>query len=430
MEKRKQKSLQSFNSFSKDDLEIIQNIAYHQVFEPFEISFGLKVVRETRLKIEKKLAPAIEKISPIKKKALVMKEKMKNQVAITKEKIGFWKKSITNSDNKNFSSWKQNYTEWGDKIKKIFFIQLDKGLNLVFERELENLVIKKANQVLDLQLKNIIEIQNLNRSDRKLLLKHLYPFALTFSGKLKKTINQTSNIFLGLVVASNIPFTGASVNLITTFKTIIYLSNRLHLLASIHGKPVICKEAMFFVATKIISSIIDYENNKDHTPLELHQIQYLFEFTPKSSLLELFKKSTIKDLYISVPFVGSLSLAKITLDEQSVTKLTLQLFCDYFDYQYLEKKYTKEKLEEELNTWRTIYKYQKKSGWMQKILKEITVKESKNPIKKIFGKLQTLEEKEQKVLEKINQTAKETYSQFEKKPKQNLEEFVSQFYEN
>lgn len=415
MEKKKQDNSQNFKLAHHEylepmDLAIIQNLAFHQVFEPFEVNFALKLIREARVTIENKISPVLQKVS-----------KLAGSVK-SKAQQGFWKTKQAFSEMKMFNAkkidsldgMKKNYNKWESKIKNLFFTQLDKGISLVFEREFENLIIQKAKHILDIDLENIVAIQRLPRADRIKLLENLYPFELTLTGKIRKSINQTSNILLGLVVASNIPLTGGTVNLITTFKSVIYLSNRLHLLSSIYGYPIICKEAIFLVSTKIISSIIDYESNAKHKPLNPQVIGDLYQYTAKSSLMKLLKKSTIKDLYISVPLVGSLSLAKITLDEQSITKLTLQLVRDYFDYQYLAQKYTQQKINQELKIWYEIYLEQKKSGWIKKILdeasKQIFKQQKKSKLKEKISNSINFEKKEQLVLQKIHQKAMETYN--------------------
>jgi hypothetical protein len=411
MAKKKQQNLQNIDTFSAGDLERIQELAFHSVFEPFEINLALKVIRETRVKIEEKISPIFQKTSLLKSKVRGITGSIKSIASKNGSRLLEWgeKKNIEKPE--AFNHLKEHYDHLGEKFKNHFFIQLDKGLSLVFEREFEKLVIKKAKTILGLELENIVAIQRLPRTDKMKLLESMYPFELNFTGKLRKTVNQTSNILLGALVASNIPLTGATVNIITTFKTIIYLSNRLHLLASIYGHPIICKEAMFVVATKIISSIVDYENNAKHKPLNPKVIGELYQYTMNSSLFELLKKSTIKDLYISVPLVGSLSLAKITLDEQSVTKLTLQLVKDYFEYQELKEKYGESKLKQELDIWRRIYFAQKKCGWVDKVIKEAATEkgDSQNLLKKIIKKVKSFEVREQIILQKIHLMAKKIY---------------------
>ena len=256
-------------------------------------------------------------------------------------------------------------------------------------------------------------MQQLKTEKRELLLQKMYPYDFALSGKIKSFINRTLNISLGLVVATNIPFTGMLVNAITTVKTTIYLANRVQLLSILYGFPVICKEALFSVSAQIVSSINDFENNPTHKPLSPQTLANLYQHTNKSKLYQLLKAATIKDFYISIPFVGSLSLAKISIDEQSITKLTLQLFRNYFAHQELEKKITSATLKKEIEFWQCIYTYQKKNHLLQKILTEQKEKKTKNnSLKKIWEGMWDLNPQEKKVYFKMQQTATEIAEQF------------------
>ena len=202
------------------------------------------------------------------------------------------------------------------------------------------------------------------------------------------------------------------VNAITTVKTTIYLANRVQLLFSLWF-PCICKEALFSVSAQIVSSINDFENNPTHKPLSPQTLANLYQHTNKSKLYQLLKAATIKDFYISIPFVGSLSLAKISIDEQSITKLTLQLFRNYFAHQELEKKITSATLKKEIEFWQCIYTYQKKNHLLQKILTEQKEKKTKNnSLKKIWEGMWDLNPQEKEVYFKMQQTATEIAEQF------------------
>ena len=432
MEKKKQNNLQNFKTayqkkFAPLDLDIIKDLAFHRVFEPFEINFALNFIRETRVKMEQKINPVLQKFS-----VFSFKIRKKTSQSFTKLKQNLSQSTLLKKNSVLVHNFKKKHSHWEEKAKEVFFIQLDKALSLVFERKFETLIIQKSKSTCNLDLKNIIAIQKLSRTNRMLLLKNMYPFELTLTGKIKKTINQTSNILLGLVVVSNIPFTGATVNLITTFKSVIYLSNRLHLLSSIYGCPIICKEAGFTVATKIVSNIIDYESNPHHTPLHYSIVKDLYQYRSKSSLLEFLKKSTIKDIYISIPLVGSLSLAKITLDEQNITKLTLKLVQNYFDYQYLLQKYEKQILDQELALWEKIYYTQKKCGWVNRMLQKIVnkTKPAKNFAKDIFKSMQKFKKKEQVALENIHQKAIQIYNAWKQNPEKELEKIALEYCKN
>ena len=219
------------------------------------------------------------------------------------------------------------------------------------------------------------------------------------------------------------------VNAITTVKTTIYLANRVHLLSILYGRPVICKEALFAVSARIVSSISDFENNPDHKPLSPQSLANLYQHTNQSKLYQLLKAATIKDLYISIPFVGSLSLAKISIDEQSITKLTLQLFRNYFSYQELEKKITTAILKKEIEFWQCIYTHQRKNNLLQKILDELEEGQTKNnSLKKIWKGIWNLNPQEKQVYFKMQQQATEIAEQFYTQEKfKSIEKFTASY---
>ena len=313
--------------------------------------------------------------------------------------------------------------------QKKFAIQTEKALSKIFERNIEEQIFQKSEKILNRSFERIEQLQNLQAEQRELLLEKLYPYDFALSGKIKSFINRTLNISLGLVVATNIPFTGMLVNAITTVKTTIYLANRVHLLSILYGRPVICKEALFAVSARIVSSISDFENNPDHKPLSPQSLANLYQHTNQSKLYQLLKAATIKDLYISIPFVGSLSLAKISIDEQSITKLTLQLFRNYFSYQELEKKITTAILKKEIEFWQCIYTHQRKNNLLQKILDELEEGQTKNnSLKKIWKGIWNLNPQEKQVYFKMQQQATEIAEQFYTQEKfKSIEKFTASY---
>ena len=408
MENKKPKNSPNFKTVTTSslieskNLRQIQEIACYSVFEPFEINEALKILNSARQKIEKSiLRPAAKKIEPYKKNFSQFKEYLSQKI----NKIEFKK----NPD----SFFQKKHTQLEEKLKNTLAAQTDKALTKIFERNLEKEILQKSEKILQQPLKRIEQLQQLKTEKRELLLQKMYPYDFALSGKIKSFINRTLNISLGLVVATNIPFTGMLVNAITTVKTTIYLANRVQLLSILYGFPVICKEALFSVSAQIVSSINDFENNPTHKPLSPQTLANLYQHTNKSKLYQLLKAATIKDFYISIPFVGSLSLAKISIDEQSITKLTLQLFRNYFAHQELEKKITSATLKKEIEFWQCIYTYQKKNHLLQKILTEQKEKKTKNnSLKKIWEGMWDLNPQEKKVYFKMQQTATEIAEQF------------------
>ena len=357
MGNKKPKSSPNFNPFAieKKNLQQIQEIAFYSVFEPFEINETQKILQSARQKIETSIIqPASKKIYPYKKKFTKFKDYFSQQTEKVKSKI------LLND------AFQKKYAKLEENLKNTIAIQTDETLSKIFERNLEEQIFQKSEKILTRPFKRIEQLRNLQSEQRELLLENLYPYDFALSGKIKSFINRTLNISLGLVVATNIPFTGMLVNTITTLKTTIYLTNRVHLLSTIYGCPIICKEALFEVSAKIVGSISDFENNPKHKPLSSQTLANLYQHTNKSKLYQLLKAATIKDFYISIPFVGSLSLAKISIDEQSITKLTLQLFRNYFVHQELKKKIPEENLKPAIEFWQIIYTIQKKHSIMLK----------------------------------------------------------------
>ena len=308
----------------------IHEIAFYNVFDAFEINEAIKILQTARQKIETSIIlPASKKIEPYKKNLFQFKDYLSSKIGAIQFK----------KDPDSF--FQKKYKKLEEKLKNTIAIQTDKALTKIFEKNLEKKILQKSEKILQKPIRRIEQLQRLKIKERELLLEKMYPFDFALSGKIKKSINQALNLALGLVVATNIPFTGMLVNAITTLKTTIYLANRVHLLSILYGRPAICKEALFAVSAQIVNSINDFENNPKHKPLNPQTLVTLYQHTNQSKLYQLLKAATIKDLYISIPFVGSLSLAKISIDEQSITKLNLQLFRNYFNYQEIKKKYLK-----------------------------------------------------------------------------------------
>ena len=415
MANNKQKKLQNSKiTINDEQFKAIQQISFYTVFDPFEISEGLKLVRKARVGLENSvIQPVSKKITPYKKPIINFKDSLLTKIKNT----SLIKLKNPTKQPEAYNNLKVKYHKIEQKFKDQLAIQTDRALNFIFEKNLEKIVIQKSQTILKKNLSKIEQIQFLNQQDRELLLNSLYPFEIALNGKIKKSINSTFNIALGVLVATNIPFTGASVNLITTIKTVIYLSNRIQLLSAIYGYPVICKEALFTVATKIVASVIDYESNPKHQPLSPKIIAELYQFKSQSTLYELLKKATIKDLYISIPLVGSLSLAKITLDEQSITKLTLQLFKNYFALEKLKKELPTETLNKELSQWKQIYQIQKTNNSLKKFAQNSSDNEDnqkKYLLQKVWFKVKNLEKREAVVLDKMHEEANEIYKQFKK----------------
>ena len=77
MGNKKPKNLPNFNPFAieKKNLQQIQEIAFYNVFDAFEINEALKILQITRQKIETSIIrPAAKKIEPYKKKFTKFKD--------------------------------------------------------------------------------------------------------------------------------------------------------------------------------------------------------------------------------------------------------------------------------------------------------------------------------------------------------------------
>ncbi len=404
----------------------IHEIAFYNVFDAFEINEAIKILQTARQKIETSIIlPASKKIEPYKKNLFQFKDYLSSKIGAIQFK----------KDPDSF--FQKKYKKLEEKLKNTIAIQTDKALTKIFEKNLEKKILQKSEKILQKPIRRIEQLQRLKIKERELLLEKMYPFDFALSGKIKKSINQALNLALGLVVATNIPFTGMLVNAITTLKTTIYLANRVHLLSILYGRPAICKEALFAVSAQIVNSINDFENNPKHKPLNPQTLVTLYQHTNQSKLYQLLKAATIKDLYISIPFVGSLSLAKISIDEQSITKLNLQLFRNYFNYQEIKKKIPEKKLQQEIKFWQCIYANQKKKKIVQKILSELDNKKGWNSAskkvlaKKILSSIWNLNPQEKKVYLQMQQQATEIAEQFYAQNKTtNISEFTDLYLTN
>ena len=116
MGNKKPKNLPNFNPFAieKKNLQQIQEIAFYNVFDAFEINEALKILQITRQKIETSIIrPAAKKIEPYKKKFTKFKDYFSQQTGKVKSKIIlkmlFITKELINSKGANFRFYSQDY---------------------------------------------------------------------------------------------------------------------------------------------------------------------------------------------------------------------------------------------------------------------------------------------------------------------------------
>ena len=92
MGNKKPKNLPNFNPFAieKKNLQQIQEIAFYNVFDAFEINEALKILQITRQKIETSIIrPAAKKIEPYKKKFTKFKDYFSQQTGKVKSKRNY-----------------------------------------------------------------------------------------------------------------------------------------------------------------------------------------------------------------------------------------------------------------------------------------------------------------------------------------------------
>ena len=362
----------------------LQQIARDSVLEPFEGRKSLETIQKARSKIEKGISKAkevtvIAKEATGKVKRATVKAgnwlKKSNLVGVSKAKLPELTKEVlippapsrvTELLGKikpildNFQeSAKSTYQTIEEKARAGAMLYTRKGLELLLYEDTEKWILNRANELLEsTDFVFIEQIQSLGAADRTYLTDQLYPYDSPILNKFMKSFETTLNVSLGIVVATNLPGTGIAVSLVNIGKTLIKLGNRLNIMAALYGKQISSPQALFRVSAKILQSLDDWENNKDHVPLDPSVIEELFIPDAQESdaaFKELMSAVVKKEAYIAIPGVGMISLGKINLDDLKMDISVKHLTQNYFARQSAIESQGNEKTDQIINDYRQIY---------------------------------------------------------------------------
>ena len=360
-------------NLSEEDIYILAELAKSTVFEPFENIYTVKTLKKTS--------------QYLKQYGNLVYKKTKDYSNILSKKI--IKKNTLNRPNsflknKKIQSIPAAYTKTqefvSNQLRKIIY----KALTYFLNKNLEKWIIKNTTLLIK-PVNSLEEIQRLTFQERQILLDRLYPFEKNNAHIFLNKVRIFSNYAVGVMVASNIPFTGLVGSSIEFVKTLYLILGRLRCLCVIYGYKIANKDTFFYVASKIIQSIHSFEYDEDHQPLDCSIIDTLFENTSHKSIDDLMTYIALKEAYISIPGIGMISLAKINLDDENINIYLLNLFKNYAHKKALIEKYGEEIFQREFLIMRKITLAHQKFQFINTLEDNLCIKEKTKWYEKYFN---------------------------------------------
>lgn len=359
------------NHFSDIEFQSIHKFAKNRVMEPFEGQAGLEALQKAGIQLSK----GTERI-----KSLGKSEKVKQIASISKKNFGKLLESLPKINELDlgtesfFDSTKDKMKGLESKIRAMVFKFVSKGMELTFNEDYVGWVLKNASKTLKRDFSGVDQLRELSLEDREILVKILYPYRSSKYKTLMSSFDKTFNIFLGAIVATNIPGTGILVSLINISKTMIRISNRLNSISALYGYKISNINALFNVSAEIIKSIENWEADESHRPLNPEIIADLYEEVPgdyRTSLQQLLETISVKEMYIAVPGIGMLSLSKINLDDYKLDLMIQCLVEDYFLKQQIIATDRLQPFENIVKDYQEIYEILKSEGVLHLIKNNI-----------------------------------------------------------
>lgn len=325
----KNQYLEFIDQLTPTEIDLLQTFARNRVMEPFEGQSGLDTLQETN----QKLSSGINKIKEWNKTRKAKKrekasfgEHLKNTpVSPILEKLGKFASDVS-------SLTKAKLKQIEPVVKELMFDFLKKGLELSRNDEYDTWIISRASEALGRQISTIEEIRDLSEGERQMLIDTSYPYKSKRYKLLLNSFDKSVSVFLGAIVATNLPGTGILVSLINMVKTMIRMSNRISSLAAIYGRKIENLSGLFETCAIMLNSVEDWDKNNKHVPLEPDLLERLFEEEKgdfEAELAKFIEAVGTKELYIAIPGVGMLSLGKINLDNLKIDLLVENLMRDY-----------------------------------------------------------------------------------------------------
>lgn len=338
------------------EIEQLHTFARNRVFEPFEGQSGLDTLQETN----KKLSSGISKIKKWNENRKTKKgdkgsfgiHSKISPVSPVFEKLGKMATDISNLT-------KTKLKQIEPAIKELMFDFLKKGLELSRNDDYETWIIDRASEILGRKIRSIVEIKDLSETERRRLIETSYPYRSQRYKLLLESFDKSVSVFLGAIVATNLPGTGILVSMINMVKTMIRMSNRISSLAVIYGRKVENPSGLFETCAILLNSIEDWDKNSDHIPTEPAALERLFKEDKgdiEGELARFIEAVGAKELYIAIPGIGMLSLGKINLDNLKIDLLVENLMQDYHLQCQLEESDYRSYLFEIIDDFKDIYR--------------------------------------------------------------------------
>lgn len=323
----------------------IQQYARNRVLEPFEGRKSLETVQKTRTSIEKSFSwikakfnktgdwvSETEVASSSKSKITDLVKGIKSASAQSRMSGLFDRLNGPANVVKRFT--KSKYYEIEERAKTLAREYLKKGLeNIVIESD-ELWILDRVNNILkNAHFTKLDQIRTLQIDQRNALINSIYPYDSQRFQDFARRFDLTFNLGLGAIVATNIPGTGIAVSLINMAKTLVKLGNRLKIMSAIYGYHITDSQALFKASAAILKSLADWENNKEHLPLDPAVLNELYsdnDSTDSAAFQEMIDAIVKKDAYIAIPGIGSISLGKINLDDIKMDLVVKHLVIDHF----------------------------------------------------------------------------------------------------
>ena len=370
METTSDQTLERFiNQLTPEQFLMIQEFARNRVMEPFEGRTGLETIQEA----SQRLSSGLNRLKN-------WKTRFRNRAAVEEELTGKElvpdpvAKSLLKKVATVVASFSQ-MTRHGFKsletmLRDILIDFLKKGLELTAREDYESWILTKASQELQKEMNSLEDIRALDQTDRQRLINTLYPYRSRQYRILIASFDKSVNLFLGLIVATNLPGTGIVVSMINMVKTIIRLSNRINSLAAIYGFRLENPSALFETSALIIKSIERWERDEVHVPLRPEVMERIF--TPSrqdfdKELNEYIDAVGIKEFYIAIPGIGMISLGKINMDNLKVDLLVRGLFQDYFLQKSIEASPDKVCYEAIIERFQMIYRAFQQHDYIKRV---------------------------------------------------------------
>lgn len=355
------------------DLLRMQELGRLHAIEPFEGWQHLEVVRKTMSSMERGLDWTLERGRGLRDRIKQRDSYQKAGTWFSKQKSKFdGEAGALSGAGRVAGSARdlagQSYRDAGEWLRTSGMENIQQTLEYLLAHDPAFWVRKRAAKILGRSEFEAIRnsdqayeaMRNLSQGEREQLITELYPYNLPGFAPYMKALDMTVNLGLGAVVATNIPGTGALVSLINMIKTIFKIAHRLHMMSTIHGYAIRDGNSLFVVSAKILQSLQGWEASQEHRPLDTNVLDDLYagdedEDASEQGFPALLNASLKKDLYISVPGVGTVGIGKIGLDDARLDYYVRAFVSGYFERRRLIEEFGSATVSDRSGEYAAIY---------------------------------------------------------------------------